>query len=233
MNSFKHSGDMGDIIYSLPTIRALGGGVLYLDPDGGQAEPLVNWPNHTNTKLNPGSIAALKPLLDRQDYIEGVRIWKGEEVGHNLDTFRLHMKPGRNIADAHLKAFGRPTSERDIRWLEVPLAPHGRPMISRSLRYHGNYGFWDEAPPKLFAQAMFVGLPEEHKYFEMVFGRQVDYVVTSTILDAASQVADCERLYCNQNLWRAVAEGLKVPVTVEEYCVAPNTRFEREGAKYV
>lgn len=33
--TFKHSGDLGDIIFALPAVRALGGGILYLDPDGG------------------------------------------------------------------------------------------------------------------------------------------------------------------------------------------------------
>jgi hypothetical protein len=48
---FKHSGDLGDIIFSLPTIRALGGGTLYLDPAGGQNSPLVNWVGRTSSKL--------------------------------------------------------------------------------------------------------------------------------------------------------------------------------------
>ena len=57
MKTFKHSGDMGDIIFSLPTIRALGGGVLYLDPRGGQKESTVSWKNFENTKLTPESIS--------------------------------------------------------------------------------------------------------------------------------------------------------------------------------
>ena len=42
MKTFKHSGDMGDIVFSIPTVRALGGGVLYLDPDGGQESRVVS-----------------------------------------------------------------------------------------------------------------------------------------------------------------------------------------------
>jgi len=30
MNNFFHSGDTGDIIFSLPTIKAMGGGKLYI-----------------------------------------------------------------------------------------------------------------------------------------------------------------------------------------------------------
>ena len=31
IKTFKHSGNLGDIVYSLPTIIALGGGILYLN----------------------------------------------------------------------------------------------------------------------------------------------------------------------------------------------------------
>ena len=31
MNTFRHSGKLGDIVYSLPAVRALGGGLMYLD----------------------------------------------------------------------------------------------------------------------------------------------------------------------------------------------------------
>ncbi|CAN5598580.1 hypothetical protein BH10PLA1_BH10PLA1_05760 [soil metagenome] len=40
--TFKHSGDMGDVILSLPAVRALGGGVIYLDPSGGEREPILH-----------------------------------------------------------------------------------------------------------------------------------------------------------------------------------------------
>ncbi len=32
MTWFGHSGDMGDVIYALPTIKAMGGGILPLLP---------------------------------------------------------------------------------------------------------------------------------------------------------------------------------------------------------
>jgi hypothetical protein len=73
--TFKHSGDLGDIIFSLPVIASEGGGVLYLDPEGGKQEPLVSWGQYETTKLTEGSILALKPLLEAQDYIEEVRLW--------------------------------------------------------------------------------------------------------------------------------------------------------------
>jgi len=50
MNSFYHGGATGDVIYSMPTIKALGGGIFYVSlPDG-----LYN---------------TILPLLESQDYI--------------------------------------------------------------------------------------------------------------------------------------------------------------------
>src|SRR5580765_1733925 len=112
--TFKHSGDLGDIIFSLPTIRALGGGVLYLDPTGGETEPRVKEPLklRTHTKLTAAAIDSLRPLLLLQEYIADVRFWGGEPVDHNLDEFR-RSAPQLNLADAHLQAFDLPTSNRD------------------------------------------------------------------------------------------------------------------------
>ena len=69
MNTFKHSGDIGDIIFSLPTIKALGGGKLYLDPEGGESSPYVKWMHKTRTKLNAKTIESLRPVLELQQHL--------------------------------------------------------------------------------------------------------------------------------------------------------------------
>ena len=60
MKTFKHSGDLGDIILSLPAVSSMGGGVLYLDPQGGEREDLVSWATYTRTKLSEEAILSLK-----------------------------------------------------------------------------------------------------------------------------------------------------------------------------
>ena len=74
VKTFKHSGDLGDIIYSLPTIRALGGGILYLDPEGGANDKYVRDQSvDGRTRLNKLTIDSLTPLLEAQPYIEKVK----------------------------------------------------------------------------------------------------------------------------------------------------------------
>jgi hypothetical protein len=126
--TFKHSGDMGDIIYSLPTIRAMGGGVLYMDPEGGLKSPLVKWVGRDRTKLCAATIESAMPLLRLQPYLEDVRFWRGEQVEFDLDTFRLNIR-FNNLADSHLAAFNLPLTERDTPWLRVdsPISIPNRP----------------------------------------------------------------------------------------------------------
>ena len=67
MNNFYHSGATGDVIYAMPTIKALGGGIF-------------------NVQLPDHLYDTVLPLLESQEYIYEVK--KGREfVGNvfNLD----------------------------------------------------------------------------------------------------------------------------------------------------
>src|SRR6188474_2341706 len=105
MRSFKHSGDAGDIIYSLPTVRLVGGGTMYLAASG-----------FTRVKTNERSAANIRPLLESQPYVQKVLMWHGESVAFDLDLFRFEWNPSSNIAEQHLKAFALPLSEVNNPW---------------------------------------------------------------------------------------------------------------------
>jgi hypothetical protein len=236
--TFRHSGDLGDIIYSLPAVRALGGGVLYLDPQGGRSSrAVVRTCPRGHTRLNAADIESLAPLLREQTYIQDVRPWHGEAVDYDLDTFRCFDNPNLwNIADAHLAAFGLPLDERNRPWLTVrdPITiPDRKIVFSRSVRYHGNHCFWETAIEQLQAHAVFVGLPKEYEIFVYTFGCAVPHFPTPDILTLARVLAGAGELIVNQNLTRAIGEGLKMNLTTEFFRVNPNTFFERENARYV
>lgn len=79
--TFLHSGECGDIIASLSTIKLLLGesrvARLYLDVTGGmtcnsdQVNKIIGRP----MKFNQAAFDFIKPLIENQDYIESVRIW--------------------------------------------------------------------------------------------------------------------------------------------------------------
>lgn len=234
MKTFKHSGDMGDIVFSVPTIRALGGGILYLDPDGGQASALVANDSMEvikgeatgRTKLNLAAIDALRPLLELQDCITQVAVWEGQPVDHDLDLFRNHVR-FHNLCISSLAAFGLSPSLAFGKWLAVPTKRKlPRPyVISRSVRYHGNYTWWVGTLPKIKDKAVFVGYPKEHEIFEYTFGHAVTYYPTPTILDLAETINGCERLFCNQGLAHAIGEGLCHPLECEVFRPNPAAVF--------
>ncbi len=104
---FRHSGRIGDVIYSLPAVRALGGGELYLKP-----EPRLGFTS--------ADTLALIPLVGAQDYIVRIKTWVDEPVDFDLDVFRAGDRYLSNLADAHLGAFGLAVQERNRAWLSVP-----------------------------------------------------------------------------------------------------------------
>jgi hypothetical protein len=79
MQTFFHSGDLGDILAALPTIRALGGGVLRIGPaaDTGQREA-----------MNEGRFKSIAPLIKQQEYIEDVVYGPAEKGDKNMAYFR-------------------------------------------------------------------------------------------------------------------------------------------------
>ncbi len=234
-HTFKHSGDIGDVIWSLPAIRALGGGILYLDPDGGLSSPLVKWEGRTQTRMNADIIRAAIPLLKLQPYLEDIRPWQNNPIDFDLDRFR---KSGsfNNVSDSHLAAFSLPFPERDRAWLTVdhPLSIPDRPFIlARNLRYHGNDGFWEATLPHIKNDALFVGSPKEHEIFELTFGHKIPYHPTPDLLSLARLLAGCRQFIGTQGLPHAIAEGLKIQLVNEYYRYYPSAIFNRPGAQYV
>jgi hypothetical protein len=242
MKTFKHSGDMGDIIMSLPAIKELGGGILYLDPQGGEAEPLVQWGTYTHTKLNEGSINFLSSLLTQQDYIHEVRLWdSSKKVDHNLDEFRLCNKYN-NLTKSHLDAVGK--IDCFDKWVTEPWLsvnskelPEGKDVIlARSCRYHSNYTFWETLPDDIIDRSAFMSTPEEFEYFLYTYPRykgRIAHLETSNVLDLAGYIQGCSTFVCNQGFPLTVAEALKKSVVLEVYRLAPAAIFERDGIQYV
>ena len=240
--TFKHSGDMGDILFSLPCIESMGGGILYLDPTGGEEDPFVSWTNFNKTKFNEKSLEFIKPLLEKQSYLEDVRVWTPEvEVDHNLNKFRGHIK-FNNLTLSHLEAMGMMKYESKWQtepWLEVdpkPLPNGKKILLARSCRYHSNYSFWEQLDDEIIDNAVFAALPKEFEYFLYTFPRyrgRVERLETENILDLAGYIAACELFIGNQGMPHAIAEGLKKNMVNEFYRPYPSCIYKRDNVQYV
>jgi hypothetical protein len=243
MKTFKHSGDLGDIIYSLPTIRALGGGILYLDPNGGADEELIRRQcPEGKTKLDKGKIDFLKPILEAQPYIKEVRYWGGEPVTHNLNEFRITFgnpnkrSPTSNLSDCHLERFNLPFSETDSPWLNVTeKIKLSRPVvISRGPRVQGGYGRLNAMKMNLRNDAIFVGLPKEHEFFEWTFDIKIPYHKTETVMELAAVINGADVFIGNSSFPLSLAIGMGHNNIVQEVDPkVPTTVFQNKKMIYL
>lgn len=216
MRTFKHSGAIGDIIYSLPAVRALGGGIFYI----GDSSKILQWSE------------SLEYLLRLQPYIADVR-FGDTEVDYNLDAFRNHLKPKTTVPDLHLDYLGLSRSERNSAWLTVD-APVSIPefpvVINRTFRYLNNAFPWVGVKDKYGDKACFIGYEEEHAEFKNQFDWDIPHVQTANLLEAARLISGAKLFIGNQSSCYAVSEGLKKkPTVLEVWPFDPNCLFSRPG----
>ena len=222
--TFLHSGNVGDLIYSLPTVRALGGGELLL-----RTGIHRQW----GAVFPPALAELLIPLLLEQPYVHGVRVHDGQAPDFRLDRFRGFEAAAANLVTAHLDAFGLPAAEADRAWLQVstPIKVEGRPVVfSRTPRYRNAAFDWHGVMDELGERALFVGLESEHAEFVAEFG-QVPFRPTHDFLELAHVIAGAELFVGNQSAPTAIAEGLKVETMLEVCPTANNCLFDRDGQR--
>lgn len=229
---------MGDVIYSLPTVKALGGGLLYLDIEGGKSEPEVQ-KQHSRGFINftRSMYDTLYPLLKQQPYITDVQIWQGQTVDYNLDQARRLMHNQRmNLVALWLTAFNLDPSTYNQTWLTLnspPLRLNKPILVNRTVRYHSKYHWWWGNAPALAQQGIFIGLEKEHDIFQYTYDVRIEYFKAQDALQIAQLLAGSQILVGNQSFIMSLAHGLGTPYLEEAYDYAPTSIFQRENGKYI
>lgn len=218
MRNFIHSGDLGDVIYSLPTVRALGGGKMHLHDRPGVV---------TGHGMGLDRVCAIRSLLQAQPYVV-TQDHVGEWIDLNAFRFMGFDLHRQNLADNYLIANGLPTSHRDTPWLRASECFYEPVVISRSARYHKPGFPWRRIVERMGQFAVFVGTPAEHTAFVQEFG-SVRYAHTRTLLEAAEIINASELFIGNQSCPLAIAHGLGKRVLIEVCPACPNCIFGREG----
>lgn len=228
---FKHSGNSGDIVYSLPAVFALSGSGranLYLHAH----QPIENKSLYHplgNVMLNERMIAMLKPLLLHQPQIAAVEPFTGQAIDYDLDTFRrygFYLDRG-SIVRWYFLVYGTGCNTA-LPWLTAPKNEEYKDhiVIARSHRYRSpvvDYGFLNRYPKKLF-----LGIEEEYEDMKKVV-HDLDYRPVTDFLEMAAIVNGCKMFIGNQSFPFSLAEALKVPRLLEVYYKAPNVIVEGEG----
>jgi hypothetical protein len=222
MNYF-HSGDLGDVIYALPAIRALGKGDLYLN-----SRP---W----TAKMTPERANVLRPLLEAQDYIG--KVIHGDapksEYVVNFSTFRngglIYGVSLMELQSDWVNANAEPEP-----WLSVPPSAksRGRIVCHRSPRYHNPYFRWDEIGEKFGTQLLFVGMPHEVEELRRVSKVHAEYAITNDYLELARLIAGADLFIGNQSSPMGLAIGLGVPFIQETCLWTPDCLYPRKNGFY-
>jgi hypothetical protein len=216
LKSCIHSGNAGDIVYSLPTATELGANhyVINLCSDPGFGGRNIDFP----------TARALAPLLLSQPYIERVSIVSSniplefldqpiEGIDFVLDRFRLHEPPKHHLALCHAMAFGVHINLYE-KWLHLEVEKSDKEYIILCLtpRYRSmSKEYWMDILSGL-DNVIALGLPEE---FDCVAGITADFVTCNDFLEMARMIQGCRLFIGNPSLAYAIAEGLKVPRMVE------------------
>lgn len=221
MKTFSHTGDLGDIIAALPSIRALGGGRLVIFDNS----------KDRRESLKGARFDSIAPLLEAQPYIAGVEWSDSKPKATDFSEFRNDHKFGESLAHWQARHVGATISVEP--WLTVKPsdAAKGRVVISRSSRYHSPHHMWGKVLSRN-KDALFVGLPAEHEALQSRYGAKIDYLKTDDLLELAQVIAGCRLFIGNQSCPWWIAFALGVPTIQEVWPHSPNSRIERAGARY-
>ncbi len=223
VRGFAHAGKFGDIIYALPAIRALGGGVVWLH----------DWAAASGMTMTREAVKIIEPLLVAQPYIFDVQ-WCRTQPSHavNVNAFRWRwgeLPHDATLAHRVLHCFGLPAGECQRVWLYVDRAcPTAPVVIARSARYRNPRFPWRAVLRKYNDRCVFVGTPDEHRDFCREFG-SLPLARTANLLEVARVIAGAQLFIGNQSSPRAIAEGLKSRVVQEVCAEHPNCCFQRPG----
>lgn len=225
---FFTSGDLGDIIAMLPSVRHMGGGSIVI----GEREHTGTGQGFCRESMKGARYEAIKPLLEAQPYVTGVS-W-GDLSPDMVDVSSFRIPPYRleNIAQciARYLKLGKVSEEP---WLTVPDPIPGPVVFARSARYHNLRFPWPGYCDK-YPNARFCGLPGEHQAFEAYVGRPIEYLPTADLLELARVIAGAERVITNQTCIFWIAAGLNRPL-VQETCPdinIQNSFIERDHFHY-
>ena len=231
MIKFKHSGNAGDILYSLPAIRQAcenknDKAILYLNLD--QPANYVQGFVHPlgNVMLNKYMATMLKPLLLECEFISDVMTYSGQQIDYDLDKFRrigLNLGAG-NISRWYFQAFPELTCDLIEPTIKVATFHEkffeNSIVINRTERYQNgqiDYSILN----KYDIDKYFVGT--EHEYHLMAKTIQgLKYLEVTDFLHLAHFINNCKVFIGNQSMNFAIAEQLKSNRILETYFGCPN-----------
>ena len=221
MITVKHSGHIGDVIYSLPAVKAIAetrkekvtyylhqGVLIPTDYDNGSPKPA----------LSKEFAEFIKPLIEAQPYIEKCMIYiNGTDItvplDYDLDMFRrlpVNFWLGHlPLYYMHLTGY---FTDYSAPWLTVKEEDKNdyyrdKVIIGRSPRNINpdvDFSILNKIEEKIY----FVGTADEYLSINKIIPR-IEYIKVSDAYEMACLIASCKLYIGNSSFNFALAEGLK------------------------
>jgi len=204
MHNFFHSGEAGDIIFSLPTIKAMGGGTLQI----------VNFDKQRSESI--------KKLIEVQPYINEVIITDGYVGGIDLNRFREHAAHNVNLVEAHFRGQGIPIDPTwKEGWLTLPereISKSNYSVINRTTNYadpNFNWAKEVEYLKTISNKVFFIGYESECELFNSTFGTDVEFIEVD-FLAGAYLIQNAVMFTGCYSAWSTIAMGLGINYRLEQ-----------------
>ena len=212
--SFLHSGRLGDLIYSLASIKELSKShkcKLYI-----QIEKPILGPYDSSRKvfINKRCGDLILPLLRNQDFLDAVNIYKDEKIDINLDLFRdipISLSFYSSRWFSHICGINI-----NVENTFLSVKPHelikNRIIVGRSSRYRNayiNYKFL-----KNTKNLLCIGLEEEFQDSKKDIN-DLEFHECKDFLEMAEIIKASKFFIGNMSLQYIISEALKVPRLLE------------------
>jgi hypothetical protein len=204
------SGGAGDVVFSVPIMKALGITTLYIKesyyPEG------------------YGSMySALKELIELQgfevlptkDEGKGFDCFEpGIKFDINMDTWRnCRMRGKWHIAQSMMAHWGIMNRNWKTPWLKIDNEPTELTGTDYSLwflspRWRDRSMFdWARCFTSVPGQKYFIGFKSDHEAFCREVG-EIEYLHSDNFMRTARLIRDSRTVYCNQGPWLAICQGI-------------------------
>ena len=239
--SVSHSGDLGDIIYSIPFIKSLGKPINYY----------ITVPNEkilVRECFNEKKFYSLKSILEKLDCINDIifGVPNGVVIDYNLDKHRELEKQftkndinlykkfiNMNISELYDYYFNKNSNLIDpcINLKEKIIIDEKDIVISRSHRYNNKNFPWQDIYNEYKSRMIFIGTEFEHQTFESNFGK-VDYYKKYNLYELAMIINGSKLFIGNQSCPYSLAESMKRNSIQETSVNIPNCIYKRKNGLY-
>jgi hypothetical protein len=226
MLKFKHSGNTGDIIYSLNAIRKAcedrdTQAVVYLHLDQPLKHMMAAHPLG-NVMLNEYMFKMLRPLLLSCDFIVDVMPYDGQKIDYDLDKFR---SIGLNLGAGDIKKWYYYAHPELIFDIEGPIFTSDKPkedflLINRTNRYQNgqiDYSILNDYTLK----QLFAGTKDEFEVMKKTLPR-LEYLKVKDFNELKDYISASKVFIGNQSMCFGIAEQLQTERILEVYFGCPN-----------